>query len=160
MKDVYEAIEKSKPQNMIEKLSPAKMAKEEKIQRFIEGLLNGETISNLAKKLDVNRTTLYTYFDEWLKKEQSAYCQLEWLSFYNQLKRDNPEKAFDGLTKLVSSLLKRNPEINIAVGVQQQTENTVVNIDAFTDSEREAILNARRLINQKLSSAPKPISLH
>jgi hypothetical protein len=149
------------PQEEPETLHDVKVR--ERRQKLIEKILQGKTISQIAKEIGVDRTTLYRDFDDWIKTDECQYIHTEWLRLYQQLKTENPEKAFDGLTKLLSMYVKKEPEINVNVDVTQKTSNTanlIVNIEDYSPDEVNTILEARRTINKKLGGAAKPYSIH
>ena len=107
--------------------TPHKQTVIERRQKLIDGIIKGKTISQLAKELNVDRCTLYRDFDVWIQTEESQYLHQEWIHLYQKLKQDNPEKAFDGLTKLLGMKQKKAPEVNVNL-------NQTIDVTAATDA--------------------------
>ena len=156
-----EALEIPHNPTVITPLSVKEVYVQERRQKLIDGLRKGKTMVQLSKELCCDRSTLYADFNEWIKTEQVPFLIAEWLAQYELMKTENSEKAFEGLTKLIGMIIKKQPEVNVNVDVQQ-TSVSISNVTAeYTPEQRSELLRAWRLIQlNKADSASKPHSLH
>lgn len=94
--------------------TPKKVSKQEKIEQLVVAIYLGNTnFTKLAEKLNVSRRTAYRYWNEWKRSHELDHVDAKWWALENKLESDNPEKAFDGLTKIKLKAMKEQAEIDI-----------------------------------------------
>jgi IS30 family transposase len=108
-------------------LTPKQINIQERTDYIIEQLLNGKPVKCIAEELELDRSTIYEYFNEWIKTKQANYLILEWHNQYKQLKNDskNQSKAFEALTKLVMKILEKQAKVEVNVTQNNLTKNDV-----------------------------------
>jgi transketolase len=104
--------------------TPTQLSMEARRQQVITLLLQQEEVGKIARKLGVDRKTIYTDFEAWAKTEQATHLQIEWLQQYESMKQENPEEAFQALTKLMMKLLEKQAKLEVNV-----TQNSYTQID-------------------------------
>jgi hypothetical protein len=109
--------------------TPKKLGIAERREQTISLILQGMDITAIAKKLGVDRSTVYEDFDAWAKSEQTKYFQIEWLQQYKLMKDDDPQTAFEALTKLMMKLLEKQAKIEFSL---TQNNTTTYNVDIST----------------------------
>jgi hypothetical protein len=104
------------------------------------------TPGKIAEKLGVDRKTVYTDFMEWAKSEQATYLQIEWMQQYENMKQEDPQTAFEALTKLMMKLLEKQAKIELNLTNQTTILNKTVipsiDLSKLSDNDRNAILAA------------------
>jgi len=125
--------------------TPKQISVAERRETVIGLLLQGRNVSAIAKQLGVDRSTIYEDFEAWTKTEQAKYLQIEWLQQYEAMKLEDPQTAFDALTKLMMKLLEKQAKLE--VNLTQNNETTVnINVKSmlaeydhlFTQTDTEA----------------------
>ncbi len=111
----------------------------------------------IAKKLGVDRKTVYNDFTEWAKTEQATHLQIEWLNQYEMMKVANPEEAFAALTKVMMKLVEKQAKVE--VNLTNET-NILLKTVQYSEEDKNAILSARRAILSRRSSPSEPVSIH
>jgi IS30 family transposase len=108
-------------------LTPKKVYIQQENAEMIDLIRQGLDITEIAKRLNVDRSTLYRRFDEWVKTEQASYLVYEWHQQYEFIKQD-PEtktKAFEALTKLVMKILEKQAKVEVTVNNQTNITSQV-----------------------------------
>jgi hypothetical protein len=115
-------------------------------QQVISLILQRMTPGKIAEKLGVDRKTVYTDFMEWAKSEQATYLQIEWMQQYENMKQEDPQTAFEALTKLMMKLLEKQAKIELNLTNQTTILNKTVipsiDLSKLSDNDRNAILAA------------------
>lgn len=106
--------------------TPKQLNIEARQQKVITLILQQVSPGTIAKQLGVDRKTVYNDFIDWAKSEQAAYLQVEWMQQYEQMKQDNPEEAFQALTKLVMKLVEKQTKVEVNLN-QEVNINSQVN---------------------------------
>ena len=80
--------------------TPKRLARQLKQDEFIKTLFTGQTtFQDACIQHGISRRTGYTWFSQW-KEREGLQVDMAWWQLCNLLKRTNPEKAFEGLTRL------------------------------------------------------------
>jgi len=99
---------------MSQNVTPKKVARQERVETVALNIFNGITsFTELAKLLGVNRRTIYRDWRLWIDSHEIDKVDAEWWALFKRLKEDNPEKAFDGLTRLKIKQTKELSEIEV-----------------------------------------------
>ena len=78
------------------------------IRLVFQGKKNFSEISN---DLGISRTTAYKYWNDWKRTEEAQQVDWEWWSLYRRLKRVNPSKALECLTRIKYRLTTEKVEL-------------------------------------------------
>ncbi|MFA5366082.1 MAG: helix-turn-helix domain-containing protein, partial [Candidatus Bathyarchaeia archaeon] len=104
--------------------TPKQLSIQERRNQTITLLLKGESVTNIAKQFNIDRSTVYADFEEWAKTEQATFLQVEWISQYQLMKQENLEEAFRALTKLASKLFEKQAKVEVNVTQTNQLNIT------------------------------------
>jgi len=113
---------KETPQNP----TPKQLSIQERRNKVIALILQRVAVTEIARQLKVDRSTIYADFEEWVKTEQANHLLIEWLQQYEQMKQDNPAEAFTALTKLVMKILEKQAKLEVNVSQQNNISNSFV----------------------------------
>jgi transposase-like protein len=109
--------------------TPAKIKRQERKDKTIDLMLNSDdSITDIAKQVGITRKTLYVYWNEWQQTEEAAKINRKWHSLCKYLEENNPEKAFDGLTKVKVRMTTEKKEIEKSVTL---TKNVNINVKSM-----------------------------
>jgi AcrR family transcriptional regulator len=128
-------------------VTPKQLAILERQNRIVAAILQRKDITVIAKELGVDRATVYRNFEEWAKTEQAAHLQIEWLQQYEQMKLDDPFRAFEALTKLVMKLIEKQAKIEVNVN-QQLVQSVNIDLAKMSENDRKAILAAEEALTR------------
>ena len=116
--------------------TPKEQSKQEITDQLIRLVFQGKkNFSEIAQELGIGRTTAYTYWNDWKHTEEAAQVDWEWWSLYRRLKRVNPAKALECLTRIKYRLTTEKLEVtqtNISIEAQ---------VKALIDISREPEAN-------------------
>jgi predicted DNA-binding protein (UPF0251 family) len=159
MADFYPTINTTIPQTS--PTTPKHTSIESRQQQVITLILQRMSPGEIAKKLGVDRKTVYNDFTEWAKTEQATHLQIEWLNQYEMMKVANPEEAFAALTKVMMKLVEKQAklEVNLTQNNMIKTEFNL-NTDGLSEADKNAVISAGRILIKKGSSQTQPSSLH
>ena len=125
------------PQNPTPK-TPKQLSIQERRNKVIALILQRVAVTDIAKQLNVDRSTIYADFEEWVKTEQANHLLIEWHQQYEK-RKDDPEsdKAFDNLTKVVMKIMEKQAKIE--VNVSQTTNIDITSeVDQIITFSRDA----------------------
>jgi predicted DNA-binding protein YlxM (UPF0122 family) len=92
--------------NLPEKLqketpTPAKLKRQQRKDKTIDLMLNTDLeVQEIAQQIGITRKTVYVYWNEWKQTEEAIHIDRKWHHRCQALEETNPEKAFEGLTKI------------------------------------------------------------
>ena len=142
MTDFYPTISASIPQTS--PTTPLQLTQEIRKQQVISLILQRMNPGKIAEKLGVDRKTVYNDFMEWAKSEQASYLQVEWMQPYEVMKQEDPQTAFDALTKLMMKLLEKQAKVEFNL-----TQNNQTNIQVDISNEVNELIKISREENCK-----------
>jgi hypothetical protein len=141
--------------------TPKQLGIKERREKVVALILKRFNITVIAQQLGIDRSTVYEDFEAWAKTEQATYLQVEWLQQYEQMKQDDPQTAFEALTKLMMKLLEKQAKLEVNL-TQNNLEKTELNfnMDGLSEADQDAVINAGRILIKKNRGTEQSNSLH
>ncbi|MFA5365912.1 MAG: hypothetical protein WC325_12085 [Candidatus Bathyarchaeia archaeon] len=138
-------------------LTPAEQQRQERIDQLITLLfIKKKDMKTACQTIGVSRTTGYEYFRSWQEQEEAQLVDTEFWSLFRQVKRRDPAKALDILSRI--KVKKMAVQVDLKAELTE-TKTVTYNLN-YSEEEKNAILTARRAILSKRSSTNQPPSLH
>jgi transposase-like protein len=109
--------------------TPAKLKRQQRKDKTIDLMLNTDyDVQEIAEQIGITRKTVYVYWNEWKQSEEAIHIDRKWYSRCNALEETNPEKAFEGLTKIKVRMTTEKKEIDKKLTL---TKNVNVNVKSM-----------------------------
>ena len=85
----------------LQNATPREQEIQERTDEMIRLIFQGrKSFTEIAKDLGVARSTLYADWNRWKQTEEAQQVDWEWWNLYKKLKRVNPSKALECLTRI------------------------------------------------------------
>ena len=96
----------------LQNTTPREQSIQERTDEMVRLIFQGKkNFTEIAKDLRVARSTLYDDWNRWKQTEEAKQVDWEWWSLYKRLKRVNPSKALECLTRIKYRLTTEKIEV-------------------------------------------------
>ena len=100
----------------IQNLTPNQQEQQALTDKLVKLVFQGrKTFTDIAKELGVSRITAYTYWNNWKLTEEAQQVDWEWWNLYRKLKRQNPAKALECLTRIKYRMTTEKHEVKAEI---------------------------------------------
>lgn len=92
--------------------TPRRLSNQQLTDKLIETLFTGKyTFTKAAELTGLKRNRAYRLFRKWKDTEEAHRVDSEWWSLYLQVRKKNPEKALECLTRIKHKLIVEKAEV-------------------------------------------------
>jgi transposase-like protein len=96
----------------LQNTTPREQSIQERTDEMVRLIFQGKkNFTEIAQELGVARSTLYDDWNRWKQTEEAKQVDWEWWSLYKRLKRVNPSKALECLTRIKYRLTTEKIEV-------------------------------------------------
>lgn len=116
----------------LQNVTPKEQTTQELTDKLVRLVFQGKkNFSEIAHDLGISRPTAYRYWNDWKRTEEASQVDWEWWSLYKRLKRVNPAKALECLTRIKYRLTTEKLEVT------QTNINIEAQVKALIEISRE-----------------------
>jgi len=93
-------------------LTPKQQNQQNLTDQMLNLITQGRTnFTNICQQLGISRPTGYKYWQDWKQTEEASLIDWEWWSLYEEVRKKNPEKALECLTRLKHKMITEKLEV-------------------------------------------------